>query len=327
MIVWVRKALWPVRSWLRVPAPGPSGSPEGLDEHYAAPTAAVKSARRVAGRTGLPGSADRPGPPPPSACPGGPRRSAPPAGPSAVRTASGSVTFDVVEVGAALADGAARRRLARDHAGRGEDVHDDRQVSPARSVGAANSWPPRASVSASSSRSSTARTGLPRRPSAASRSAASVHQVGDVVGQRPLGGPQVRRLGRLPAPGPRSPPRERSLNTFRYSTTLASSALRKNWWKAYGDWSSPGRASTVPGLGLAELRAVGLRQQRRRQRVHPCALGAPDQLDPGRHVAPLVGAARLQRARRGGGTARGSPATAAARRRTRCRRCPTPAAP
>ena len=50
----------------------------------------------------------------------------------------------------------------------------------------------------------------------------------------------------------------------------------------------------VARLGLAELRAVGLLDQRARQRESLAARLAADQLGPGRDVAPLVGPAHLE---------------------------------
>ena len=48
------------------------------------------------------------------------------------------------------------------------------------------------------------------------------------------------------------------------------------------------------GFGLAELRAVGLRDQRGGQCVHGLLLDPADEVDAGGEVAPLVGAAGLQ---------------------------------
>ena len=78
----------------------------------------------------------------------------------------------------------------------------------------------------------------------------------------------------------------------------------------------------MPVSVLPNLRAVGLGEQRRRHRVHARAFDPPDQLDSGSDVAPLVTATELQRAAVDADRAPDSPATAAARRRTRCRRCP-----
>ena len=55
-------------------------------------------------------------------------------------------------------------------------------------------------------------------------------------------------------------------------------------------------------------------------------VGAPDQLDAGGDVAPLVAAAELERAAVGPVQLEVVHAPAARRRRTRCRRCPSPAA-
>ena len=57
-----------------------------------------------------------------------------------------------------------------------------------------------------------------------------------------------------------------------------------------------GSSQTRAALGLAELGAVGLGDQRRGERVHRPGAAAADEVDAGGDVAPLVGAAELQRA-------------------------------
>ena len=87
--------------------------------------------------------------------------------------------------------------------------------------------------------------------------------------------------------------RLRNESTFRQVTTSASSVLSQNWKNAYGDVSC-GVEPERSALRLAELGPVGLRQQRRRERVHRRLLDPVDEVEPGRQVAPLVAAAELQ---------------------------------
>ena len=76
--------------------------------------------------------------------------------------------------------------------------------------------------------------------------------------------------------------------------TFSSSTLSQNWWKAYGDIIS-GSSHSAPPSVLPYLVPSALVISGVAKRVGVAAVGAPDQLDPAGEVAPLVGAAELQR--------------------------------
>ncbi len=115
---------------------------------------------------------------------------------------------------------------------------------------------------------------------------------GQLLGERALRGPRLRSPGgqgvellelgaAAEAEGPQVP---RHVTVVRAEPELVE-GVRRGHRRV-----EPHR----PGLGLAELRAVGLGQQDGGQGVHGRAGRLADQLGAGREVAPLVAAARLQ---------------------------------
>jgi hypothetical protein len=85
------------------------------------------------------------------------------------------------------------------------------------------------------------------------------------------------------------------VNSFRNRSTSASSVFRQNCQYSYGDTRSA-LSHTAPLRRLAHLGAGRRRDQRRGQRVELRQPHAPAEVDAVDDVAPLVGAAHLQRA-------------------------------
>ena len=121
----------------------------------------------------------------------------------------------------------------------------------------------------------------------------AVHQLGQLARQRPLAD---AALGRLRG-ARRSSPAPRRAAASRTAAGSRRSRRRRPGSRTGGTGTGlvlSGSSHTAPPVGLAELGAVALQQQRPGEAVRRLAGRLADQVDAGGDVAPLVGAAHLQ---------------------------------